>query len=130
VFTLLFGLIGAPLGSLVGVCLISLPVCLYFLGRDTDVSAWGLLWSHLPWFWRFACLAGACAALPFVWQPQGVLGLIATGSGVCVLYGLVMWPMVWRSPLGAVLLPHLAAWRGKLFGPFFQEPAPASATAE
>jgi O-antigen/teichoic acid export membrane protein len=110
----LLGPSGAALGSLLGVCLVSLPLSLYFLAKDGAVPVRSLLGCHLPWLWRFVLLAGLLMLLARVWLPADPVRLLAAGCGVCCLYGLTMWPVVRRSPLWVFLEPYLAALQARL----------------
>jgi O-antigen/teichoic acid export membrane protein len=112
----LLGPCGAALGSLLGVCLVSLPVSLYLLARDAGMPLGAMLRCHVPWLWRFGLLAASLLAFTRVWLPVGAPALIAAGVGVCCLYGLVMWPVLSRSPLWVFLEPHLTALRARLAG--------------
>jgi O-antigen/teichoic acid export membrane protein len=103
----LLGPVGAPLGSLLGVCLVTLPGCLVLLARDAGVTPLALLRCHFPWMWRFAALVLALAALGQVWRPRDLPGLAITGLGVGLAYALVMLPMSLRSQLGPYLRPRL-----------------------
>ncbi|MFY9556738.1 MAG: oligosaccharide flippase family protein, partial [Blastocatellia bacterium] len=50
----LLGPIGGPLGSMIGVCSISLPRNLSALARELNTSRAALIAPLWPWFWRFA----------------------------------------------------------------------------
>jgi O-antigen/teichoic acid export membrane protein len=114
VLVALLGPCGAALGSLLGVCLVGLPLSLYLLARDAGVPLAALLRCHAPWLWRFVLLAGFLAALTRFWLPSGAVALTAAGLGVCCLYGVIMWPVVRRSPLWVFLGPQLAALQARL----------------
>ncbi len=103
----LAGPAGAPLGSLLGVCLTSLPVSLYLLARDSGLTPLGLLRCHWPWLWRFTGLVLVLVLVGQVWKPRELPGLAATGAGVGLAYGLLMLPMSLRSQMGPYLRPRL-----------------------
>jgi O-antigen/teichoic acid export membrane protein len=100
------GLIGAPIGSILAVCLISVPGNLWALAREVKVPVSRILLSIWPWFWRFWILAiGA-----------GILGLrthdnLPYVAGVTFLtglvYGAVMLPMLMNSCLRSYLPPMI-----------------------
>ena len=58
-----YGRIGAPIGSIVGVCLISLPLNLLALSKESGMSFWTQIRPFLPWFMRFIILATAASVL-------------------------------------------------------------------
>lgn len=111
------GPIGVPLGSLAGVCLVSLPGNLSALLRETQRSLGALLAPLVPWAWRFAVLAAASFALARAWSPADPLALAGIGGAWGLLYLAVMLPVVLGDPLGLYVRPRLAAARAWLFGP-------------
>ena len=52
-----FGLAGAPLGAIAGVVLVSAPLNLAALSRETGVSRGHIIATLGPWLWRFAVVA-------------------------------------------------------------------------
>jgi O-antigen/teichoic acid export membrane protein len=109
-----FGPLGAPLGSLLGVCLITLPGCLILLARECGLSPLRLLRCHFPWLWRVAGIVLVLLAVGQVWRPRDLLGLAAAGAGVGLVYAVVMLPMSLRSELGPYLRPRLLGLRARL----------------
>jgi O-antigen/teichoic acid export membrane protein len=107
-----FGLRGAALGSLAGVLVIALPANLIGLRRATEVPLRDLLGRLLPWLWRFALVAASAALLALVWTPRGVPQLLAAGSGVGLVYVMLMAPLALRDPLGMYLRPRLGRLAG------------------
>jgi O-antigen/teichoic acid export membrane protein len=101
------GPVGAPLGSLTGVCFVSLPRNLMIIASDTDRSFRRLIRFHLPWAWRFALLVSGSAALSIVWSPTTLVAMMATAAVVSLVYGIVMLPLALRPPLGAYVVPQL-----------------------
>jgi len=107
----LFGLIGAPLGSLIGASLVSVPRNLSGLAHEMDVRPTVLLNSLLPWFWRFALaamLAQFVRKLPLL---QTVPGFFLLSAAVAVAYGLFVLPLFFREPLDQYTRPLLARFR-------------------
>jgi O-antigen/teichoic acid export membrane protein len=98
-FVGLFGALGAALGSLAAVVVVSLPGCLFLVGRALDVSRLALLGAHLSWLGRFLAVAVAVTLVGQHWQPRSAAGLVGLGLGVGVLYTAVMYPLARRSPL-------------------------------
>lgn len=103
-----FGLLGAPLGALLGVCLVSLPGNASALGGSQAVSARSLAATLSPWLLRFAPLAALSAWVGHELAPKGFIALAATSLAVACLYLVVMLPVVWRDPVGAYLRPRLS----------------------
>jgi O-antigen/teichoic acid export membrane protein len=110
----ILGLAGAPIGSLLGVLSMHLPVCLYLCARDSRLPLLQLLRGHLPWLWRFAVLMLGVGLLSQVYKPSYVPSLLATGLSVCFLYAALMLPALLRSGAGPYVRPRLARfwpWR-------------------
>jgi len=112
--TAAWGVIGAPLGSMVGACLVSLPANLMAIARDTESTAPKLARAMLGgWSWRFAILAGIAAWVALHWSPHNPLeaGLAACAMGAA--YSIVMLPILLRPPLGNYVRPLLSSFRAK-----------------
>jgi len=113
VFTTWWGLAGAPLGSILGVCLVSLPGNLWALKGAGATPVSELLKSLAPWFWRFAALALASGFLARRVVPDTFPALAASALGSAGVYALVMLPVAWRDPLGVYVRPRLAPLWGR-----------------
>jgi O-antigen/teichoic acid export membrane protein len=99
------GLVGAPLGSLLGVCLVSVPANLWALAKAVEMSPWRVLAGLWPWVWRMALLVPALVVLSLVWVPTGFLTLAVTSAAVVGGYFLLMVSILMRPPLGPRLRP-------------------------
>lgn len=106
-FVWLYGLVGAPLGIIIGVCLVSLPANLSALARESNMTLWELVRPLSPWFIRFVVLVVAAGALTRVWMPNTVPLLAATAVAVALIYAAVMFPLALRYPLGMYVRPRL-----------------------
>jgi O-antigen/teichoic acid export membrane protein len=106
-FIVLFGIKGAPLGSLVGVALVSLPANLSALAGSLGVSRARLVAPLWGWGWRFGLVAAGLVALGRVYQLGGIVGVAVAAALGGTAYLVVMLPVVLKSPLGERLLP---AW--------------------
>jgi len=115
-FVWLYGLIGAPLGMMVGVCLVSLPANLAALARESKLTVWELVKPLSAWFIRFVVLILAAGALARMWTPQTVPLLIATVTASGLIYLLVMFPLALRHPLGQYVRPRLLPLLARLSG--------------
>jgi O-antigen/teichoic acid export membrane protein len=100
-----WGMAGAPLGSIIGVCAVSLPANLLALSKESGTSVRTVLRQHWPWFWRFGFLASFLAVVANVWTPVGVVAIALTTVAVGAAYLAIMLPTIMRSPL-AVYLPN------------------------
>ncbi len=118
-----FGLIGAAVGTLFGVVLVSLPLNLMALSRELRASPWNLVATMWPWFWRFALAAGAAHAMASVWTPDTFLLLVAETLGAAALYGAIMFPLALRGPVGVYVRPRLQRLVS-LFRPAMESPRP------
>ena len=105
-----FGIIGAPMGSLVGVVMVSLPANLRGLALRAGVSVGQWLRPFIGLGWRFALLAVASAAVGALDIPPTIVWLALTGAAIALVVAGVMAPVAMRPPLGAYLLPRLP-WR-------------------
>jgi hypothetical protein len=124
------GLVGAPLGALLGVCVISLPGNMTALARAQAAPGGALLKSLLPWAWRFALLVLAAAFLTREFAPAGFPALAATGAVTLLVYLAVMLPVVLRDPLGAYVRPRLAPLARRFRGVGRDSGEPGSAVAD
>src|SRR6266852_3909699 len=115
IFVRLLGPIGAPLGSLLGVGLVSLPGNLSVLARETGVSLITLLAPYWAWCQRFVLGVAVATAIAKLSVPNGVLALVSTAMAAGTVYFAFMLPVALRPPLGVYLGPRLALVRMKLF---------------
>ncbi|MBI4503069.1 MAG: oligosaccharide flippase family protein [Gemmatimonadetes bacterium] len=112
-----FGVIGAPIASLTGVCLVSLPANLAALARETGLPALKLIAQLRHWLWRFLlALAVAKAISPFV-APGKLYALVAGTLAIGLLYATLMVPLALRDPLGSYVRPRLDALRTRWLKP-------------
>jgi O-antigen/teichoic acid export membrane protein len=114
IFIHLLGPIGGPLGSILGVCLVSLPSYFSVLARELQSSRRDLLKPLWPWFWRFFGLALILGFLARIWTPNTFMGLAATTASIILVYSVVMLPMALESSLGVYLKPGLVSIRMRL----------------
>lgn len=110
----LWGVIGGPIGVIMGACLVSLPFNLQVIARDTDSSIWGLIRAMLGgWFWRFALLSAAAVWVALHWTPKSLVEAGGAALVVSVVYVLVMLPITLRPPLGNYVQPLLSSFGAK-----------------
>jgi len=108
-FVRLFGAIGAPMGAILGVCLVSLPGNLSALARENGVTLLTIIKSLWSWFYRFILLLAGAWLVTRVFIPQTFPAIALTASVAAVVYGLIMLPIILREPLGIYVRPRLTA---------------------
>ena len=110
----LWGIIGGPIGVTMGACLVSLPLNLRVIARDTDSSIWRLVSAMLGgWFWRFALLVSGAVWLALYWSPKSPVEAAVAAAVVSVVYVVVMLPILWRPPLGNYVRPLMSSLGAK-----------------
>ena len=108
ILVLAIGPVGAPLGSIIGVMVASLPMNLTVLIRAKSATPGMLMSAYGPWLWRFVLMALLAATAGRAWAPGGFVTIAGTASLVALLYGLVMLPVMLRAPIGSYVRPRLA----------------------
>jgi O-antigen/teichoic acid export membrane protein len=103
----LLGPIGATLGSLIGVLLVSLPLNLHVIAREHMLRMSAVLARVAPVAWRAALVAAVVLAGQRAWRPAGPVALALAGAAAVALYTLVMLPLLRRHPLNEFVLPRL-----------------------
>jgi hypothetical protein len=114
-FVWFLGPVGGPLGSILGVCLISLPLNLKALAQETGASRAALVKPLWPWFWRFIALVTCILLVTRILRPTTIAEIALTAAAVLLVYCLFMWPVAMRSSLGVYLNRMLAAIRMRTF---------------
>jgi O-antigen/teichoic acid export membrane protein len=110
-----WGLIGAPLGMIIGACLVSLPANLSALAAESGMTPWSLMRPLMPWFTRFVFLLLIAGSIARAWAPQTWPMLALTCAGGALVYAAVMFPLTLRSPLGIYVRPRLIPIRARFF---------------
>ena len=114
ILTGLLGPIGVPLGSVMGACLVSLPLNLRLISRDTDVTVAHLISAMVKnWSWRFAGMSAVTLGIAIQWSPASLWQAGAAAAGITTVYLLVVLPDVMRSPLGDYIRPLAMSFRNK-----------------
>jgi O-antigen/teichoic acid export membrane protein len=112
----LMGAPGAPLGSVCGVCLVSIPAHLVAIGRVMQLSAWETISSLYSWFWRFLIVAFIAAALGQNPAIGGSILSLAAAAFMGIIYLALLAPLFLRPPLSFYTVPRVNwVWR-KLTG--------------
>jgi O-antigen/teichoic acid export membrane protein len=110
----LLGFIGAPLGTLAGLVLVSLPGHLRALARHSGISVGQLLRPLLPWFWRSGVTLALATALSFAWAPGHLFAFVTVGLSAALMYGLVVGPAAFVGPLASYVRPRWNALSARL----------------
>ena len=102
------GVIGAPIGSILGVVLVSLPANLRAVSRASGLSVLDWISPLVGWTWRFGLLgAGAFLCSRLAMSPT-IPALVATTGVVGLVVSGVMAPIALRPPLGVYVRARLA----------------------
>src|SRR5258705_10649086 len=113
----LIGPLGAPIGGLAGVCLVSLPKNLTAVSRETHVPLGRLLSPLIGWMKRLVPLSVALASLSLVWPPATLVGITAASIVAIAACAAAAWPVIRRSSLAPHVEPWLAALPSPLLTP-------------
>lgn len=103
------GIAGAPLASLAGVCLVSIPLNLRALRHELgiglrEVFAW---WD---WGWRFLVTAAGALALALRLDTPSFFGAAAAALISVLVYLALTFKPVLASPLGPYIVRVAPAW--------------------
>ncbi|HEV7396250.1 MAG TPA: oligosaccharide flippase family protein [Pyrinomonadaceae bacterium] len=109
------GIIGAPLGIIIGAVLISLPANLSALAHESKVSLGYLIQPLLPWFVRFLLIVAVAGVIAKVWIPNTLVLIGIVSIAIGIVYCLVMLPLAFREPLGSYVRPLIYPLRAQLF---------------
>ncbi len=109
-----FGLIGAPIGSLIGVLLIGLPANTLQIARDLGVTPVRVVLRLAPWGVRMAVASAVAWVLALQLAGTGLVGLIAGAGAAGLLYAALVVPLLLRPPLRDFFLPALHTVRDHL----------------
>ncbi len=114
-FLWLYGLSGAPLGMVVGTCVVSLPANLSALASESGRTKRQMMRPLMPWLMRFVPLLIATGALARFWIPESFVLISLTATAVALVYVAVMFPVALRAPLGIYVRPRLRPLRMRVF---------------
>ena len=103
-----FGLIGAPIASLIGATIVSLPANFRGLAARAGIPVIHWLRPLWSWAWRFVVLASGAALVTRVNIAPTFIALAITSTLVAGIVALVMLPVLIRPPLGQYLVPRLS----------------------
>ena len=95
-----YGLIGAPIGSILGVALVGLPANFLALSRETGATPFRIVRELRGWAVRFTMASIACLIIGRLIQPASFWPLAATGALASIVYAGLMLPLALEPPLG------------------------------
>ena len=95
-----FHYVGAMVGSLAGVCLVTLPTNLLTAARELEMPVSRLVRPFWPWFWRFVLLVSFAGGAARHWPLRSLVQVCGAGAIVAVVYCAVMFRPILASPLG------------------------------
>lgn len=113
-----FGVGGALMGSVMGACLVSLPLNLHIIAKDMGVSLPSIVQGMAgAWFWRFALVAGMVGGVALRWSPKNLVEAVLAVSAVTIVYLALMWSNLMREPLINYVQPLLNSLRDRFAPP-------------
>lgn len=114
ILVLKLGVVGVVIGSMVGVCVVSLPANLTALRRDTEASLAAILLPLVGWLARLLLLVAIALAVVRSWSPKSLASLVGAAVLAAVAYAATMAPLALRPPLGEYLRPRIRALSQRL----------------
>jgi O-antigen/teichoic acid export membrane protein len=113
-----FGIMGAALGLLGGVLLVSLPTNIVLFSREFGIPVSKILAPYVPYSWRLGvvCCFGWFTGRYF--HPQTYPLLFAVGAMVVSFYAVLTVPYVLRTPLGSYMTRVIDHTWGRLTAVF------------
>jgi O-antigen/teichoic acid export membrane protein len=109
-----WGVIGAPIGTILGACLVSLPLNLIRIARDTEISVAQLIGGMLGgWFWRFMLLISGAVLVAVLWSPRNLVEAGLAAAATALIYCLGMLPNLLKAPLGIYVRPLMNSFRAR-----------------
>ena len=103
-----YGILGAALGSILGVVLVGLPANLTLLARESTASVGEMMLGLWPWGWRFGLAAATALAVSQAWVPKTLPALVAAALLCGAGYIGLIWPLALQEPLGKYVRPRVA----------------------
>jgi O-antigen/teichoic acid export membrane protein len=104
-----FGVEGAPIASLVGVCFVSLPLNLRALRSDLGIN-WRQVFAWWDWGWRFLLAAAGAVLLALLTAPGSFVHAAGAAAIAVMAYLLLTIKPVLASPLGPFVAAVAPVW--------------------
>jgi O-antigen/teichoic acid export membrane protein len=121
------GVYGAVIGSLIGICVVSLPNNLRAFAREEGVSFLATVAPLRSWLFRFTVTVGVLIVVIPLWTAEGFWAVVALAALSGGLYVVLNVPALFTPPLGSVLVPRLQRWTEFIpsrFRPLATQPTP------
>ena len=103
----IFGPAYIPLGSLVGVAMINLPLTYILIRSELGLTGKQIAANLGWWAVRYALVLAGVFLLRKIWLPAGFMGLAAMSILVSAVYLALMIPRALRAEVGEYLRPRL-----------------------
>jgi O-antigen/teichoic acid export membrane protein len=97
-----WGLIGAPIGSIIGVVTVSLPFNLRSVAGEMGLGVGAFLRTNAPLSIRIVIIGGAAAAASG-WLNASFGAVLLLLVPIVALYAAAMFPLAWNGPVGPYL---------------------------
>ena len=79
--------------------LVSIPMDVFVLAREFEVSIFQFVRPYIPFLWRFALIGAGAVALVTQFPISGPTNLAITAALIGLAYCIIVLPYVWRTPL-------------------------------
>ncbi len=111
-----FGPIGAPIGSMVGVLVVSLPFNLRSVAHEMDMGVGAFLRTIAPLFFRISAIGVAAAVASGYLVEQSLVGVLFLLIATAALYAAAILPLALNGPVGPYLRVAMPFIGGKSAG--------------
>jgi len=101
------GLVGIPLGSIVGVLFVGLPSTVSALAAESGIPTWRVATANAWWAWRLAPIVALSTAAAYYLAPRGLVMVGLASLAILTIYLLAMLSPSLRPPLGQYTRPRL-----------------------
>lgn len=105
-----WGPVGAPLASILGVVLVSLPLNIRAVARELNVTVADSIEPPLQVLTRIVPVASAAGLAGYWWPGSSLAGMAALGGASILLYVLVALPLTRSGPLAPYVASMKAAF--------------------
>jgi O-antigen/teichoic acid export membrane protein len=97
-----WGLIGAPIGSIIGVVTVSLPFNLRSVAGEMGLGVGDFLRTSAPLYLRIVVIGGLAAAAS-AWLSVSFASVLLLLISIVALYAAAVLPLAWNGPVGPYL---------------------------
>jgi len=106
VASLLIGPLGLPgvvIGFLCGAACVAIPIDIYLLARELQLSLVQIVQPYVPYLWRCGVVGLVAFAIMQTLEIPSLFILAIVAAAIGIVYMLIVIPHVWRSALGDYL---------------------------